>query len=86
MDGVVGVAGHVDAVVGVGQHRGQGGKAWSLWPVKHLGLEAGEFVLQVGEFVGQSLNNARVDATDHALVGGPKVSGACNLIVTFQLA
>jgi len=73
VDGVVGVADAVDAIVGLGQHGGQGNKAGSLWPVEHLGLEPGEFVLQVGELLGQSFNNAGVNAADDAIIGSPQV-------------
>jgi len=73
VDGVVGVADAVDAIVGLGQNGGQGGEAWSLWPVEHLGLEPGKFVLQVGEFFGQSFNNAGVNAADDAIIGSPQV-------------
>jgi len=73
VDGVVGVADAVDAIVGLGQHGGQGNKAGSLWPVKHLGLEPGEFVLQVGKLLGQSFNNAGVNAADDAIIGSPQV-------------
>jgi len=73
VNGVVGVADAVDAIVGLGQHGGQGNKAGSLWPVEHLGLEPGEFVLQVGELLGQSFNNAGVNAADDAIIGSPQV-------------
>jgi len=73
VDGVVGIADAVDAIVGLGQHGGQGNKAGSLWPVKHLGLEPGEFVLQVGKLLGQSFNNAGVNAADDAIIGSPQV-------------
>jgi len=73
VDGVVGVADAVDAIVGLGQHGGQGDKAGSLWPVKHLGLEPGEFVLQIGKLLGQSFNNAGVNAADDAIIGSPQV-------------
>ena len=73
MDGVVVEAGSEDAVVGIGQNGGQGDEAGSLWPVEHLGLEPGELVLEVGELLGQGLNDAGVKGPDDGLFGGPQV-------------
>jgi len=61
VDWVVSVAGGEDAVVGVGEDGGQGGEAGALGLVEHLALQLGEFVLQFGESVGQSLDNAGMD-------------------------
>lgn len=73
MDGAVSVTDSVDAVVGVRQDWGQGNESGSLWPVEHLGLEPGELVLQVGEVLGQGLDDAGVDGADDAVIGGPQV-------------
>jgi len=76
VDGVVVEARGEDAVIGIGQHGGQGGQAGSLWPVEHLGLEPGKLVLEVGEVLGQGLDDAGVEAPDDGLVGGAQVLGA----------
>ena len=77
MHGVVVVAGGEDAIVGLGEDGGEGSEAGSLWPVEHLRLELGEFVLQVGKFVGQRLHDAGVDGPDGAVVGCPQILRAC---------
>jgi len=73
VDWAVSISGDVDAVVGIGQDGGQGDKAWSLWPVEHLRFELGELVLQVGEFFGQSFNNAWVDVAHETVIWGTQV-------------
>ena len=75
VDGQVVVTGRVDPVVGVGQDRGQGLGGALPRPVEHLGLELGELVLQLGEVIGQSLHDRRVDRAEAALVGGAQVLG-----------
>ena len=76
MDGVVVESGGEDAVIGIGQDGGQGDEAGSLWPVEHLGLEPGELVLEVGEVLGEGLNDAWVEGPDYSLIGCAKVLGA----------
>lgn len=73
MDWVVCVSGGEDAVVGIREDGGQGSEARALWPVEHLRLKLGELVLQLGEGVGQSLDNAGVDVVEDALLRGAKV-------------
>ena len=73
MDWAVSESRGEDAVVGIGQDRGQGDKTGSLWPVEHLRFELGKFVFQIGELFGQGLNDAGVDVADHTVIGGPKV-------------
>jgi len=75
VDGVVVESGGEDAVVGIGQDGGQGDEAGSLWPVKHLGLEPGELVLEVGEVLGEGLNDAGVEGPDDGLIGGAQILG-----------
>ena len=72
---VVTVSRGEDAIVGIGQNAGEGGLTGSPWPVEHLGLEPGELVLQVGEGLGQGLDDAGVDVTDHALIGSSQILG-----------
>jgi hypothetical protein len=73
---VVTVSGGEDAVMGIGQDSGEGSLAGSLWPVEHLGFEPGKLVLQVGEVLGQSLNNARVNVANHVLIRGAQILGS----------
>jgi len=84
VDGVVVEAGSEDAVVGIGQNGGQGDEAGSLWPVEHLGLEPGELVLEVGEILGQGLDDGRVHCPDDGLLGGPQVLGTILIFKDFR--
>jgi len=76
VDWVVRIAGGEDAVMGVGQDRGQGDEARALWPVEHLGLKLGELVLEVRESLWQSFDNAGVNRVKHPLLWGTEVLGS----------
>lgn len=76
MDWVVRVSGGEDAVVRVGEDGGQGHEAGTPWPVEHLRLELGEFVLEVREGLWQSFDDARVNRVEHSLLGGTQVLGS----------
>jgi len=75
VDGVVGVADGEDPVVGVGEDGGQRLGGALPRPVEHLRLELGELVLEVGEVVGQRLDDGRVQRAVHAVVRGAQVLG-----------
>jgi len=76
VDWVVGVSGGEDAVVRVGKDGGQGHETRALWPVEHLGLKLGEFVLEVREGLWQSFDDAGVNRVEHSLLGGTQVLGS----------
>jgi len=84
---VVGVAGREDAVMSVGQDRGQRGEARTLGLVEHLALQLGELVLQLGESVGQSLHDARVNGVKDSVLGCAQVLGSleCSHVVAPEL-
>lgn len=75
VDGSVGVAGGEDAVVGVGEDGGEGLHGALSRPVEHLGLELGELVLEVGEVVGEGVDDRGVHRSVEAVVGGAQVLG-----------
>lgn len=73
--GVVGVAGGEDAVVGVGEDGGQRLGGALPRPVEHLRLELGELVLEVGEVVGEGLDDGWVPGSGHGFVGRSEILG-----------
>ena len=75
VDGGVGIAGGEDAVVRVGEDGGEGLDGALPRPVEHLGLELGELVLEVGEVVGEGVDDRGVHRSVEAVVGGAQVLG-----------
>ena len=57
------------------QDGGQGVGPEPPRPVEHLGLQLAELVLQVGELVGQGLDDGRVPGADGCVVRGAQVLG-----------
>jgi len=45
----------------------------TVGPVEHLGFELAEFVLEVGEVVGQGLDDGGVEIPDSGLIRGSQV-------------
>jgi len=76
VDGHVVVSGGENPVVGVGQDGGEGLDGALPGLVEHLGLQLGELVLQLGEVVGQRVDDAGVDGAVDALVRGAEVLGS----------
>jgi len=50
--------------------------AWSLWPVKHLGLKLGKFMLQFRKRLRESFDNAWVDVTNDTVIRSTKILGS----------
>ena len=62
----------------VGQNRCEWLGSAATGTVEHLRLELAELVLEVGEVVGQRLDDGRVPGADVGLVRGAQVLGSCN--------
>ena len=73
--GHVVVSGGENPVVGVGQDGSQRLTGALLGFVKHLGLQLAEFVLEVGEVIGEGVDNAGMDGAEHALIRGSEILG-----------
>lgn len=75
VDWEVVVAKGKDSIMGVGKNGGKRFSSPPAWTVKHLGLEFSKLVLEVGEVVGEGLDDGWVPGSGHGFVGRSEILG-----------